>query len=60
MAPLTVPEAKGASHGCKKSPFMQSHSKSTDDVASIFFWEFLEEDIFSKPCGLAIFFPLSS
>jgi hypothetical protein len=59
MAPLTVSEAKGASHGCKKSPFTKSHGESTDDVASIFSGEFLEEDVFSKPYGLAILFPPS-
>jgi hypothetical protein len=43
----------------KVSLFMQSHGKSTDDVASIFSEEFLKEDVVSKPCRLAIFFPLS-
>ncbi len=43
----------------QKSPFTQSHGNSTEDVASIFSGEFLKEDVFPKPCGLAIFFPPS-
>ncbi len=49
--------SQGSNTWLQKSPFMQSHGECTDDVASIFSGEFLEEDVFSKPCGLAIFFP---
>jgi hypothetical protein len=43
-----------------KTSFTQSHGKSTEDVVSIFSGKFLEEDVFLKPGGLAIFFPPSS